>query len=230
MNKRQKRAKIKAKRQAQKAQKARKGKQGQRDQKSQQAPEDFEENSRLRKKIYKPEIRGEDREDPVITWEKLQATRYHDSNGHNSMAESLGIMLYGRDMTNEDVMNRYRHLNDKDVYRGMSENHEGFEALILRQLMGFPISKILHGKNAINGKLVPNMTRQYEFRLHGDRGSEYQYCCFLYVKGEDNFFKSEGANTLEPIHGGYMQQIPLVYPILSKMTEEELKIIWFDLD
>ncbi|MGB0389793.1 MAG: hypothetical protein ACPGWR_33650, partial [Ardenticatenaceae bacterium] len=101
--------------------------------------------------------------------------------------------------------------------------------LILRKLKYFPIASIIWGKDVTKAGLVENDSRQYEFCLDTGRFDDWGIC-FLYVKGKQNHFKSEILKTLPLAHEGNSQRIPLIYPILSQMTDQELYTIWRDLD
>jgi len=50
---------------------------------------------------------------------------------------------------------------------------------------------------------------------------------FLYITDKKYFFKEQ---SIFEISNTGVQKIPLVFKSLSKMTDEEIKTIWFDFD
>jgi hypothetical protein len=114
-----------------------------------------------------------------------------------------------------------------DNFNPYDEQTPLYISLLLR-IGTIPIYSILIGKtHGENLGYKAEDFRQYEFDL--DTKKIYKYAvCYLYIKKKDAFFKHQSV--FEYPHNGAWQKIPLVWKTMSNMSEEELGIIYTDLD
>lgn len=133
-------------------------------------------------------------------------------------------------------MHTYQVIENNPIYKGMppftedfNPYHEEFplHCYLLLKISTIPMSKILYGKKSQNGKLLEQDFRQYEFKLSGDV-SEGWGKMHLFIKDKAHFFNHQ--QEFENPSEGAWQKIPLTYETMSKMTDDELSIIWTDFD
>jgi hypothetical protein len=94
------------------------------------------------------------------------------------------------------------------------------------------VTRILWGKDFFNTKdgsldYREASYRQYEFQLNKEKADEYGIL-HLYIKDKNKWFKNQ--EDFKYMHGRMWQKIPITYRTLSRMTEDELSIIYFDFD
>ena len=132
----------------------------------------------------------------------------------------------------KNTFNTYKYplFKNGKIYYGMPEPDVNlpFAGTVVLKLQGMRMGSILAGKDEIGEQLVRNPYREYRFDVNFD--SPDFGICFLYIEGPENHFKNEALKTLPLLDNGQTQKIPLIYSVLSQMTDEEVWVIWHDLD
>jgi len=100
--------------------------------------------------------------------------------------------------------------------------------LILEKVYSIPLNAILWGKELVNNQLIEITERQYEFDLNPD--SRTYMLLRLFIQHPQRYFTSPHAQTLEIHPLTKFQIVPFTYDTLSKLTYQELEIIWQDFD
>lgn len=132
-----------------------------------------------------------------------------------------------------DIHHTYAFVHPSNrIYEGIPKKHckshveLPLYCSLLFKIATIPMGKIIWGKKSEGFKLIDQDFRQYEFDLHSDPSNGWGIM-HLYIKEKEHFFKSQ---SFELLHNGAWQKIPLTYKTMSKMSQEELSIIWQDFD
>lgn len=120
------------------------------------------------------------------------------------------------------------------AYKGLPEFTEDFNphkedfplaGLILFKIGNLRMSDLLNGKDKNNQEINE---RKYEFKLFGESVEDGKGLFHLYLSNETNFLEHKDGYRYP--HGNLTQAVPLTFETLSKLTEKEQLLIYFDLD
>ena len=123
------------------------------------------------------------------------------------------------------IQSIYRFM-DSRIYDGMPtpENPEDLPlaALILQQIKPLDFAvPLIYGKNS-KGEKVNH--RRYGFKVSGEIADGWGFF-YLYIIGEENFLEDKGYR-YTPLG---LQAIPLTYQTISQLSDEEQRMISWDL-
>lgn len=131
-------------------------------------------------------------------------------------------------------MHTYQVIENNTIYDGMpkfTDNfhpyHENFPLFcsMLLKISTIPMSNVLFGKTIKDSELIDQNFRMYQFLLNTSIKDAWGIL-HLYIKDKNYFFKEQAL--FKTTHN--YQIIPLTYKTMSKMTEEEILIIYRDFD
>ncbi len=132
------------------------------------------------------------------------------------------------------MIHTYSVIENNPIFEGMPKFTADFNptkedfplhCYLLMKIATIPMPRIIEGKRYDGENIIYDTTRVYEFDLNTK--SKNWGIMHLYIKRE-GFFNS--FNIIKSVSNAKKQIIPLTYKTLSKMSNEELSIIFTDFD
>lgn len=141
-----------------------------------------------------------------------------------------------KDERNQEHPYNHQMLMSPEIFEGMDtnvlneQNPPLFLYLLTKKIKRIPLYQIMDGKKEIKIKgrfsLETIYSRSYEFQLNDQE--PYFLHLLLILKNKDDFFPDIPDAYISDFTG--YQIIPLSYSSMSKMSKEQIRIIWVDFD